>query len=59
MGTKGRAVPRVVCCAIPIARAAGKVLVVTSRKRPNNWVCKYFDISYTALPGLSFGLRVF
>ncbi|CAA7269588.1 unnamed protein product [Cyclocybe aegerita] len=37
MGTKGRAVPRVVCCAIPIARAAGKVLVVTSRKRPNNW----------------------
>ncbi|KAH6913361.1 hypothetical protein BKA70DRAFT_1369959 [Coprinopsis sp. MPI-PUGE-AT-0042] len=33
MGTKGRAVPRVVCCAIPISRAAGKVLVVTSRKR--------------------------
>ncbi|GLB40255.1 putative NUDIX domain containing protein [Lyophyllum shimeji] len=41
MGTKGRSVPRVVCCAIPIARAAGKVLVVTSRKRPNNWVCEY------------------
>ena len=40
MGTKGRAVPRVVCCAIPIARAAGKILVVTSRKRPNFWVCK-------------------
>ncbi|KAF4613782.1 hypothetical protein D9613_007487 [Agrocybe pediades] len=40
MGTKGRAVPRVVCCAIPIARAAGKVLVVTSRKRPNNWCQK-------------------
>ncbi|TEB34573.1 hypothetical protein FA13DRAFT_1488479 [Coprinellus micaceus] len=38
MGTKGRAVPRVVCCAIPIARANGKVLVVTSRKRPDNWV---------------------
>lgn len=39
MGTKGRAVPRVVCCAIPIARAAGKILVITSRKRPNYWVC--------------------
>jgi diphosphoinositol-polyphosphate diphosphatase len=38
MGTKGRATPRVVCCAIPIARGAGKVLVVTSRKRPDNWV---------------------
>jgi diphosphoinositol-polyphosphate diphosphatase len=38
MGTKGRATPRVVCCAIPIARVAGKVLVVTSRKRPDNWV---------------------
>ncbi|KAF5340916.1 hypothetical protein D9758_012182 [Tetrapyrgos nigripes] len=38
MGTKGRTSPRVVCCAIPIARAAGKVLVVTSRKRPDNWV---------------------
>ncbi|KAF9068995.1 NUDIX hydrolase domain-like protein [Rhodocollybia butyracea] len=38
MGNKGRLSPRIVCCAIPIARAAGKVLVVTSRKRPNNWV---------------------
>ncbi|KAK0193971.1 NUDIX hydrolase domain-like protein [Armillaria novae-zelandiae] len=38
MGTKGRSTPRIVCCAIPIARAAGKVLVVTSRKRPDNWV---------------------
>jgi len=38
MGTKGRATPRVVCCAIPIARGAGKVLVVTSRKRPDHWV---------------------
>jgi len=38
MGTKGRSVPRVVCCAIPIARAAGKVLVITSRTRPDNWV---------------------
>jgi diphosphoinositol-polyphosphate diphosphatase len=38
MGTKGRSVPRVVCCAIPIARSAGKVLIVTSRKRPDNWV---------------------
>ncbi|KXN86055.1 Diphosphoinositol polyphosphate phosphohydrolase aps1 [Leucoagaricus sp. SymC.cos] len=38
MATKGRSTPRVVCCAIPISRAAGKVLVVTSRKRPDNWV---------------------
>ncbi|KAF8627070.1 hypothetical protein AX17_006409 [Amanita inopinata Kibby_2008] len=38
MGTKGRSAPRIVCCAIPILRTAGKVLVVTSRKRPNNWV---------------------
>lgn len=38
MSTKGRSTPRVVCCAIPIARAAGKVLVITSRKRPNYWV---------------------
>ncbi|EDR10081.1 uncharacterized protein LACBIDRAFT_318045 [Laccaria bicolor S238N-H82] len=38
MGTKGRSVPRIVCCAIPISRAAGKVLVVTSRKRPDSWV---------------------
>ncbi|KAF8273302.1 NUDIX hydrolase domain-like protein [Lactarius quietus] len=38
MSTKGRSTPRVVCCAIPIARAAGKVLVITSRKRPNFWV---------------------
>jgi hypothetical protein len=40
MSTKGRSTPRVVCCAIPIARAAGKVLVITSRKRPNYWVCE-------------------
>ncbi|KAH7926094.1 hypothetical protein BV22DRAFT_1046316 [Leucogyrophana mollusca] len=38
MGTKGRDVPRVVCCAIPIASAAGKVLVITSRKRQDLWV---------------------
>ncbi|PFH48750.1 hypothetical protein AMATHDRAFT_149184 [Amanita thiersii Skay4041] len=38
MGTKGRSSPRIVCCAIPISRAAGKVLVVTSRKCPNNWL---------------------
>ncbi|KAA1467591.1 hypothetical protein DENSPDRAFT_769723 [Dentipellis sp. KUC8613] len=38
MANKGRAQPRVVCCAIPIARAAGKVLVITSRKRPDVWV---------------------
>lgn len=40
MGTKGRAVPRIVCCAIPISQD-GKVLVVTSRKRPDCWVCEY------------------
>ncbi|KAJ7227336.1 NUDIX hydrolase domain-like protein [Mycena pura] len=38
MGTKGRATPRVVCCAIPIARTAAKILLITSRKRPDNWV---------------------
>jgi len=38
MGTKGREVPRVVCCAIPITSAAGKVLVITSRKRQDLWV---------------------
>ncbi|KAF5391584.1 hypothetical protein D9757_002523 [Collybiopsis confluens] len=38
MGNKGRTSPRIVCCAIPIARAAGKVLVITSRKRPDYWV---------------------
>nr|GAT48736.1 Zinc/iron permease [Mycena chlorophos] len=38
MGTKGRTTPRVVCCAIPIARQASKILLITSRKRPDNWV---------------------
>ncbi|EIN04061.1 hypothetical protein PUNSTDRAFT_108927 [Punctularia strigosozonata HHB-11173 SS5] len=38
MATKGRSTPRIVCCAIPIARASGKVLVITSRKRPDRWV---------------------
>lgn len=42
---KGRSTPRVVCCAIPISRTAGKVLVITSRKRPDNWVCKSFVLS--------------
>ena len=45
MSTKGRSTPRVVCCAIPIARAAGKVLVITSRKRPNHWVCESLSIA--------------
>ena len=49
LGSKGRAVPRVVCCAIPIARAAGKVLVVTSRKQPNNWLCKSPPFYYITL----------
>jgi len=38
MANKGRAQPRVVCCAIPIARSSGQVLLVTSRKQPNSWV---------------------
>jgi hypothetical protein len=38
MGTKGREVPRVVCCAIPLASTSGKVLVITSRKRQDLWV---------------------
>jgi len=38
MSTKGRVVPRVVCCAIPIERANRKVLVITSRKRQDRWV---------------------
>lgn len=38
---KGRSTPRVVCCAIPIARSANKVLLITSRKRPNSWVCEW------------------
>jgi diphosphoinositol-polyphosphate diphosphatase len=40
MANKGRAQPRVVCCAIPIARSSGQVLLVTSRKQPNSWVCE-------------------
>ena len=42
MANKGRAQPRVVCCAIPIARASGKVLLVTSRKQPSSWVCESY-----------------
>jgi len=38
MANKGRAQPRVVCCAIPIARSSGQILLVTSRKRPSSWV---------------------
>ncbi|PAV16248.1 nudix family [Pyrrhoderma noxium] len=36
--SKNRSTPRIVCCAIPISRASGKVLVVTSRKHPDSWV---------------------
>jgi len=55
MGTKGREVPRVVCCAIPLASSSGKVLVITSRKRQDLWVCKscYFHgFSFLVLYGL-------
>jgi len=38
MGKKDAVRPRVVCCAIPIARSANKVLVITSRKRNGNWL---------------------
>lgn len=53
MGTKGRATPRVVCCAIPIARAAAKILLITSRKRPDNWVCECAAVAALA-PRLTF-----
>jgi len=33
-----RAVPRIVCCAIPIRRADQKILLITSRNRPQHWV---------------------
>jgi hypothetical protein len=49
MGTKGREVPRVVCCAIPLVSTSGKVLVITSRKRQDLWVCKslvFFNILF-------------
>lgn len=38
MSKAHRITPRVVCCAIPIARAQGKVLVITSRKRKDKWL---------------------
>lgn len=43
---KQRATPRIVCCAIPIARAAGQVLLITSRKRPDLWVREYLSFSF-------------
>ncbi|KAG9014018.1 hypothetical protein FRB94_000215 [Tulasnella sp. JGI-2019a] len=38
MGKEPRATPRVVSVAIPIFRAGGKILLVTSRKRSDKWV---------------------
>jgi len=35
---KQRSTPRVVCCAIPIARTTKQVLLITSRSRPDMWV---------------------
>ncbi|KAF8340590.1 NUDIX hydrolase domain-like protein [Cantharellus anzutake] len=35
---KQRSTPRVVCCAIPIARTTGQILLITSRKRGDQWV---------------------
>lgn len=46
--TKKRSIPRIVCCAIPIARASGKVLVITSRKHSENWVCEFAFQTSTA-----------
>lgn len=40
MGKSDAPRPRVVCCAIPVAKAAGKVLVVSSRKHQDRWVCE-------------------
>ncbi|KAG9039368.1 hypothetical protein FRB95_010656 [Tulasnella sp. JGI-2019a] len=40
MGKEPRATPRVVSVAIPIFRAGGKILLVTSRKRSDKWVCE-------------------
>ena len=57
MGSKGRSVPRVVCCAIPIARAAGKVLVVTSRKQPNNWLCQSPPSTVFFLQSINFSFQ--
>ncbi|KAF7424079.1 hypothetical protein PC9H_009380 [Pleurotus ostreatus] len=50
MSTKGRSTPRIVCCAIPIARSAGKVLVVTSRKRPDIWLCECYMEAFSKPP---------
>ncbi|EJD06954.1 uncharacterized protein FOMMEDRAFT_77016 [Fomitiporia mediterranea MF3/22] len=36
--SKNRTTPRVVCCAIPIWRPSGKVLVITRRKHADSWV---------------------
>ncbi|KZT53505.1 hypothetical protein CALCODRAFT_440012 [Calocera cornea HHB12733] len=38
MGRADAVRPRVVCCAIPIHRPSGKVMIITSRKRPGQWV---------------------
>lgn len=62
MGNKGRATPRVVCCAIPISKAAGKVLVVTSRKRQDRWVCESFPsrlVTWPLLMQTTFFLPIF
>ncbi len=37
--SKNRSVPRTVCCAIPYDKRDLKVLVITSRKHPDKWVC--------------------
>ncbi|CAG7855114.1 SubName: Full=Uncharacterized protein {ECO:0000313/EMBL:CCA68870.1} [Serendipita indica DSM 11827] len=38
MGKKDAVRPRIVCCAIPILRSSGKVLLITSRKRSDHWI---------------------
>ena len=46
--SKDRAVPRIVCVAIPIKRTTSQVLLVTSRKHQDSWIR-----AWTVLRGLS------
>jgi len=40
MPKEPRTTPRIVCVAIPIYRQGAKVLLITSRKRAERWVCE-------------------
>ena len=39
---KGHSQPHIVCCAIPITRGSCQVLLVTSCKHSNSWVCESY-----------------